>query len=192
MRKLLIPKEKYLASGLHIGTKSIAKKMKKFIYQKRKDGLAIFDLNKLDERIRVAAKFLAKKKILVVGRKEIAHNPVKKFSEIVKAEFAIGRYTPGMLTNVQLKSFSEIDVLLVTDPFSEKQAINDALKARIPIVAICDSGNDVRNIDLILPANNKGRKAIATIYWLLAREILKERGEIKSYREFDYKIEDFM
>ncbi len=192
MGKLLIPREKYLASGLHIGMKTVNEKMKDFIFRKRKDGLAIFDLEKLDKRIRLAAKFIAKKKrILVVGRKTIAHTAIKKFAEIINANYKTGRYIPGMLTNPQTESFCEADVLIVTDPFSDRQAINDAVKARVPIIAICDSSNEIRDVDFIIPANNKGKKAIATLYWLLAREILKERGEIKDYKEFKYKVDDF-
>lgn len=172
--------------------KTVNEKMKDFIFRKRKDGLAIFDLEKLDKRIRLAAKFIAKKKrILVVGRKTIAHTAIKKFAEIINANYKTGRYIPGMLTNPQTESFCEADVLIVTDPFSDRQAINDAVKARVPIIAICDSSNEIRDVDFIIPANNKGKKAIATLYWLLAREILKERGEIKDYKEFKYKVDDF-
>jgi small subunit ribosomal protein S2 len=63
--------------------------------------------------------------------------------------------------------------------------------ARVPVVAICDTFNETRDVDVILPANNKGKKALATLFWLLARQTLKERGEIKTDKEFKYKIEDF-
>ena len=147
----------------------------------------------MDRRIRLAARLIARKKrILVVGRKTIAHSAVKKFAEIINANYKIGRYIPGMLTNPRIENFYEADILVVTDPFSDRQAINDAVKARVPIIAICDSSNEIRDVDLIIPANNKGKKAIATLYWLLAREVLKERGEIKDYKEFKYKVEDFL
>ena len=193
MGKLLIPREKYLASGLHIGMKTVNEKMKEFIFKKRRDGLTIFNLEEMDRRIRLAARLIARKKrILVVGRKTIAHSAVKKFAEIINANYKIGRYIPGMLTNPRIENFYEADILVVTDPFSDRQAINDAVKARVPIIAICDSSNEIRDVDLIIPANNKGKKAIATLYWLLAREVLKERGEIKDYKEFKYKVEDFL
>jgi len=165
MPKLLVTQETYMANGIHIGMKSTSKHMQKFIFKIRGDGVAILDLKKTDERIRIAAKFLAKKqKILVVGRKLVTHKPIQKFAEIVGGKAMPGRYLPGTF-------------LLVSDPLSDKQAIEDAYKARIPIVAFCDSGDETRNIDLIIPANNKGKKAIAFLYWLLAREILKARGE---------------
>ncbi len=98
---------------------------------------------------------------------------------------------PGTLTNPQYKNFFEADAVLIVDPLIDHQILRESAKARVPIVAICDTFNETRNIDLILPANNKGKKALATLFWLLAMEILKERGEIKSDKEFSYKIEDF-
>ena len=99
---------------------------------------------------------------------------------------------PGTLTNPNYEKFIEPDVVLITDPLSDRQALKEAVKARIPVVAICDTFNETKNVDLVIPANNKGKKSLALIYWLLAREILKVRGEIKSDEEFKYSVEDFM
>jgi len=173
--------------------KSKTKDMEKFIYKVREDGLAVLNLSKVDERIRVASKFLARaKKILVVGRKVNAHAPVKKFAEVVGCDYVAGRFMPGTLTNPNYEKFIEPDVILITDPLSDRQALKEAVKARIPVVALCDTFNETKNVDLVIPVNNKGRKSLALIYWLLAREILKERGIIKSNEEFKYKVEDFM
>ena len=191
--KLLMPRQKYLASGIHIGTKQRTKKMKEFIYKVREDGLTVLNLKKIDERIRVAAKFLSRyERILVVGRKAVAHKPIKKFAEIVGAKAVVGRFMPGTLTNPSYKEFFEAEIVLIVDPLIDKQALSEAVKARIPIVAICDTSNETRDVDLVIPANNKGRKALATLFWLLAREILKERKEIKSDSEYKYKVEDFL
>lgn len=190
--KLLLPRQKYLASGIHIGMKQRAKDMKEFIYKVRPDGLAVLNLGKIDERIRIAAKFLSLlKNILIVSRKVVAFESMIKFSEIVGVKLISGRFMPGTLTNPQYKNFYEADAVLIVDPLVDYQVMNEAVKARVPIVAICDTFNETRYIDLIIPANNKGKKALATLFWLLAREILKERGEIKSDKEFKYQIEDF-
>ncbi|MDY6777945.1 MAG: 30S ribosomal protein S2, partial [Candidatus Nanohaloarchaea archaeon] len=37
----------------------------------------------------------------------------------------------------------------------------------------------------------KGKRSVALVYYLLAREYLKERGEIKEDDDFDYEIDDF-
>jgi len=186
---LLIPKQDYLSAGIHIGMKSKTASMKKFIYKIRDDGLSVLNLKLLDERIRIAAKFLAKRKnILVVGRKTNAHVGVKKLAEIIGADYVVGRFMPGTLTNPNYSKFLEPDVVLLTDPLSDKQALKEAVDSRIPVVALCDTFNDTKNIDLVIPCNNKGRKSLALIYWLLAREIMKNRGE----KEFNYKPEEFM
>lgn len=190
--KLLMSRQEYLASGIHIGMKQKTADMKEFIYKIRPDGLAVLNLRKIDERIRILAKFLSRlKNILVVSRKSVAFESMKKFGELVGAKVIAGRFMPGTLTNPQYKNFYEADAVLIVDPLVDYQVLREAAKARVPIVAICDTFNETRNIDLILPANNKGKKALATLFWLLAREILKERGEIKSEKEFSYKIEDF-
>jgi small subunit ribosomal protein S2 len=185
---LLVPKQDYLSAGIHIGMKSRTADMKKFIYKVREDGLAVLDLKTLDDRLRVAAKFLAdKKKILLVGRKLNSHLPIRKFAESVKADFIIGRFMPGTLTNPNYEKFMESDVVFLNDPLSDYQVLKEALDSRVPIVALCDTFNETRNIDIVIPCNNKGKKSLGLIYWLLAREISKNRGE----KEFKYKLEDF-
>jgi small subunit ribosomal protein S2 len=190
--KLLIPRQQYLASGIHIGMKQKTKDMKEFIYKIREDGLSVLNLRKIDERIRVAAKFLSRhKKILVVSRKSSVQEGIKKFAEIIEAKAILGRFMPGTLTNPAYKEYFEAEIVFIIDPLIDYQALREAVNARIPVVAVCDTINETKNIDLIIPANNKGKKALATLLWLLAREILKERKEIKSDSEFNLKPEDF-
>ena len=187
--QFLIPKEEYLSCGIHIGMKSKTASMKRFIYKIREDGLSVLNLTLVDKRLGMAAKFLAKnKKILVVGRKTNAHRGVKKFAEIIGADYVIGRFMPGTLTNPNYNKFIEPDVILLTDPLSDKQALKEAVDSRTSVVALCDTFNMTKNVDLVIPCNNKGRKSIALIYWLLGREILKSRGE----KNYEYKMEDFM
>lgn len=190
--KLLIPRQQYLVSGIHIGMNLRTEDMREFIYKIRPDGLAVMNLKKIDERIRIAAKFLARSKsIIIAGKKTVVQSGIKKFAELIKAEAVVGRFLPGSLTNPSFRKYSEADVIIIVDPMIDHQALEEAVKARVPVVAICNTFNETRNVDLIIPANNKGKKALATLFWLLAREILKEREEIKSDKEFEYTVEDF-
>ncbi|MFP4045515.1 MAG: 30S ribosomal protein S2 [Candidatus Aenigmatarchaeota archaeon] len=188
----LLDREKYISAGIHLGMRDKTKQMEPFIFKTRPDGLSIIDVEKIDERIGVAASFLSRfDKIMVAGRKENAQEPIRKFGEAVEAKVIDGRFMPGTLTNPSLPNYDEPDVLLVADPLVDNQAIQEAVKKKIPIIAICDTFNDLDFIDLVLPGNNKGRKSVGTIFYLLAREILKKKGEISSDEEFDYDLSDF-
>jgi small subunit ribosomal protein S2 len=184
--------EQYLSSGMHIGMKQQTKDMKRFVYKIRDDGLAVLDLQTIDKRIKMAASFLSKfNRIMAVSRKGIGQRPVKIFAEATDSKGIIGRFLPGTITNPSFKGYYGPDVLLVTDPLVDKQAIKEAIKMRIPIVALADTFNELTSIDFVIPINNKGRKSVATVYYLLAREILKSKGEIKNDNDFKFKIEDF-
>lgn len=190
--KLLLSQEEYLASGIHIGMKQRTAQMKEFIYKIRPDGLAVLNLRKVDDRIRTVAKFLSRlTSVLVVSRKPVAVDAIKKFGEVIKAKAITGRFMPGTLTNPRYKKYFETEAIVIVDPLVDYQALKEAVKARVPVVAVCDTFNETRDIDFVIPANNKGKKSVATLFWLLAREILKERGTVNSNEEFTYKIVDF-
>ena len=168
------------------------KEMEPFIFKTRPGGLAVIDIEKTDERIKTAAKFISKyKNILVVCRKSNGFKPIEKFVEVIGGKAVKGRFLPGTLTNPNSPEFYEPDLIIVTDPIADVQAIEEAKKKRIPIVALCDTYNGFDFVDLAIPTNNKGKKALGLIYFLLAREILKERKEIKKDEEFKYTPEDF-
>lgn len=186
----LISPDEYLAAGVHIGTQVKTGDMKKFIYKVRPDGLYVLDIRQLDERLKIAGKFLARyepSKILVVSARQYGQKPAKMFSKVVGADCIVGRFVPGTLTNPMLREYREPDVVLVTDPAIDTQAVKEATDVGIPVVALCDSNNMAANVDLVIPTNNKGRKALALVYWLLAKEVLKNRG----VTEFPYSVEDF-
>ncbi len=192
---LLVPVEVYLKHGVYLGTKFKNKYIKPYVFRIRRDGLVIFDIRKIDEKIRAAAKLLAKynpEDIIVVGRREYSWKPITKFAEITGARAYPRRYPPGILTNPELPNFVRAKIILVVDPLLDKNAVKDAYDTGLPIVALVDSNNTTNMIDLAIPGNNKGRKSLALIFYLLAREFLKEKGIIKSDSEFNYTIEDFI
>ena len=191
---LLIPEESYLSSGVHIGTQQKSADMKKFLFKVRSDGLYMLDFKQTDARIRTAAKFMARfepENILVVSARQYGQKPVRTFGKKVGAKYFAGRFVPGTLTNPSLRDYMEPGMLLVTDPAADQQAVREAVTVGIPIVGLCDANNDTKYMDIIIPANNKGRRALATVYWLMAREYLKGKGTIKSDDDFDMEIEEF-
>ncbi|WP_457549450.1 30S ribosomal protein S2 [Archaeoglobus sp.] len=186
----LIPQDEYLAAGVHIGTQIRTGDMKRFIYKVRPDGLYVLDIKKLDERIRIAGKFLSRydpAKILAVSARQYGQKPVMMLAKAVGCDYVVGRFIPGTLTNPMLKEYREPDVVIVTDPAIDRQAVEEATRVGIPVVALCDTNNSTANVDLVIPTNNKGRKALALVYWLLAKEVLKNRG----VEEFPYAVSDF-
>ena len=190
----LVPLETYLKVGLHIGTKFRTKYMESFIYKVRPDGLAVLNIQKINQRINIASQFLSQyepQDILVIGRRENGWKAVKMFGKATGIRVVVGRYPPGLLTNTQLESFTQAKVMLVTDPWPDKNAINDALKVGIPVIALCDTNNETNNLDLVVPSNNKGKRSLGLLFWILAREYLKRRGMLANDKEIPYTIEDF-
>ncbi|MGC8699567.1 MAG: 30S ribosomal protein S2 [Candidatus Micrarchaeia archaeon] len=192
--ELLVDQSVYLEAGVHIGTKVKTPGMKRFIYKVREDGLYLLDLPEIDKRIRIAAKMLARydeKEIIVTASRIYAIAAASKFAEITKTKLISGRIMPGIFTNPNREDFIEPSILLVSDTRNEKQAIKEASKTNIPVIALSDTDNWIKFVDLVIPCNNKGRRSLAVVYYLLAREFLKEKGIIKSNEEFNYKVSDF-
>jgi len=192
--QFLMPLEEYLKAGLHIGTKFRNKFMAKFIYKVRPDGLSVLNIEQINNRLDMAANIMSKfdpKDIIVACRRENGWKAVKLFSDATGIRSFIGRYPPGILTNVDLETFMECKLIIVTDPWPDKNAVIDASKLGIPVIALCDTNNDSRNLDLIIPCNNKGKKSLGIIFMVLAKEYLKRRGIIKSDKEFKFSLDDF-
>ena len=186
----IIPMEEYLAAGAHIGTQQKTKDMMKFIYRVRTDGLYVLDIKMTDQRIREGAKLLAKydpSKILVISARQYGQYPVRVFAKKIGAKSKVGRFIPGTLTNPAYDGFMEPDIIVITDPAGDAQAVTEASNAGIPVVGLCDTNNSTSNVDFVIPTNNKGRKSLAVVYWLLTRQILAEMGE----ERFAVNYEDF-
>ncbi|MCI4434633.1 MAG: 30S ribosomal protein S2 [Thermoplasmata archaeon] len=194
MVELLVSEEEYLKAGVQIGTQVKSRQMIPFIFKVRSDGLNILDIAKTDERLRIASKFISRfdmDKVLLVAQRQYAQQPTKMFANATGAKYIVGRFIPGTLTNPNLPNYTEIDVLVVNDPITDEQPMKEAVKIGVPIVALCDANNRISYVDLVIPTNNKGRKALALVYYLMAREVLMNKGKIKTYDEFPYKVEDF-
>ena len=186
----LVSLDVYERHAVHIGTNQKSADMKQFLDTMQHDssGLHIIDVNQTDSRIRVVANFLSNfeaKRVLVVSARQYGQRPARKFAQSIGAKHIVGRFIPGTLTNPRLRTFMEPEVILVTDPAADSQALSEAVKSGLPVVAICDANNRLRNVDLALPANNKGRRSLALVYWLLSREILKSRGTVKNDMEWE-------
>lgn len=195
--ELLAPLEDYLKAGIHIGTSSGMKSMDWAIYRTRSDGLYVLDVHKTDERIRIAAKFLARLKLSrVVACSVRAYGiyPVEMFAKITGATAITGRFIPGIFTNPTIKGryhYLEPDAVLITDPHFDKQALKEAQKVGTPVVSLVDTDNVTSSVDLAIPCNNKGRNSLAMVFWLLTKEILRENGELTPEKDAKLRVELF-
>jgi len=179
--ELLIPLEDYLAAGVHIGTGIGTQAMQPFIYRVRPDGLYVLDVRKTDVRVRIGAKFLSRfqpDRIALFSARQYAHRPIQTFAKVTGCLASPGRFVPGSLTNPRAPTYVEPDVVMVTDPRADFQVLNESRKVGIPVVGLLDTDNMREGVDLIIPCNNKGRNSLATVYYLLARQFMRERGQI--------------
>ncbi|WP_418282075.1 30S ribosomal protein S2 [Halorubrum sp. DTA98] len=189
---LLIPVEDYLSAGVHIGTQQKTADMERFIHRVRDDGLYVLDVSTTDRRIRTAADFLANynpEQILVTSSRQYGRFPAEKFADAIGARARTGRFIPGTLTNPDYAGYIEPDVVVVTDPIGDAQAVKEAITVGIPVIAMCDSNNQLSNVDLVIPTNNKGRRALSVVYWLLANETLDRRGADTVFALDDFEDE---
>jgi len=187
--------EKYvLSTGIRVGTQVKTKFMVPFITKATNEGLYIIDSKKTLSRIQTAAKFINRaniSKVIVCSGREYASTPIEKFCELTGATPMLGRFMPGTLTNPTLPYYIEPELVFVSDPQVDEQAVREATNAGIPVIGISNTDNVTSEIDLVIPANNRGRKSLAAIYWLLAREILLQKGELKTEQPMKYEIDDF-
>tara|TARA_B100000965_G_scaffold181680_1_gene151617 strand:- start:1954 stop:2568 length:615 start_codon:yes stop_codon:yes gene_type:complete len=193
-KELLIDEDTFLTCGVHIGTKQKSKDMEPYVYKVRDDGLRILNVNMTSEKVVEAAQFLKDfdpKDVLVVSARQYGWKPATKFAENCGFECIAGRFTPGRLTNPEMRFFMEPKAIVLTDPAADAQAFREATNIKIPVIAMCDSNNLTTNVDLVIPGNNKGRRSLALIYWLLSREILRIRGELAADEDLEETIDDF-
>jgi small subunit ribosomal protein S2 len=187
-------KKKILSTGIRVGTTVKTTFMQPFITKASPEGLYMIDLDKTLSRINTAAKFINKiefDKILVCSGREYAFTPIEKFCEITGAKKMLGRFMPGTLTNPSLSYYTEPKLVVISDPQIDAQAIVEATNAGIPVIGVSNTDNVTSKIDLVIPANNRGRKSLATVFWLLAREILIQKGQLKETDPMKYEIDDF-
>jgi small subunit ribosomal protein S2 len=183
-----------LSTGIRVGTPIKTKFMNSFITRANPEGLYILDISKTLARIDVAAKFIGRTNIAnvaVTSAREYGKTPIEKFCELTGARGIFGRFMPGTFTNPSLPKYMEPEIVIVTDPQADEQAVLEATRAGVPVIALSNSDNITSKVDLVIPSNNRGRKALATVYWLLTKEVLKKQGKIKSDSDMPLTIDDF-
>lgn len=189
IKETLIPLEDYIKCAVHLGTKVITPNMRKFVYKRRADGLAVIDTMIIDKKLREAIDFLNKyeiEDIYLICKREAGWNAAKKFEEITGIKVFTKKYSPGITTNLELEDFFEKELTIVCDPWIDKNALNDTAKLKKPVISLCDTNNYTTNVTKIIPCNNKSNKSIGCVLYILAREYCK-----KKKIPFEAQLEDF-
>lgn len=192
----LIPLEEYIKVSIHIGTRAVTPTMKEYVYRRKADGLAVLNTKKVDEKIGQGASFLAQydvKDIIVCGKKEAATKALEAFHDATGIR-AFTKYPAGIITNPVLKNFFEPKLVFILDPWVDKNALKDAVKIKVPVMALCSTNNNTHNVDFVIPCNNKSTNSLGLVLYLLAKLYLEKKGmkeEAKKIRKDDfYSLEE--
>ena len=174
----LVPIEDYLKSSIHLGTRAITPDMRPYVYKRRADSLAVFNTALLDDKIKEGAEYLSQynpEDIVVVCKREAGEKAVEMFGKVTGIKVFAKKYPPGILTNPNLDNFLETELVLICDPWTDKNALADAKRIKIPVLAICDTNNYTLNVDKVIPGNNKSAKSLGMIFYLLAKIYTKNK-----------------
>jgi len=175
---MLIPLEEYVKSGIYLGTKVVTPAMKPFVYRRRADGLAIFNTDLIDEKLKEGIEYLSKfepEDIILVCKRQAGWRVAEKFSELTGIRVFTKKYPAGILTNTDLEDFFENELTIVTDSWLDKNALNDTINVNKKVLMICDTNNFAKSADQIIIGNNKSPRSLGVIFYLLTRGYCKSR-----------------
>ncbi len=176
---MLVPLEEYVKAGIYLGTRVVTPNMKPFVYRRRADGLAIFNTDIIDEKLKEGIEYLSKfspEEIILVCKRQAGWKAAKMFSKLTGIRVFTKKYPAGILTNTTLPDFFEDELTIVTDSWLDKNALNDTINVHKKVLMICDTNNFSRRADKIIIGNNKSPKSLGLIFYLLARGYCKARG----------------
>lgn len=188
---ILTSLEDYIKTASYLGTKVITPSMRKYVYRRRLDGLAILNTLLVDKKLAEGIDFIKQFKPdewTLVCKREAGWRSAKMFSELVGVRIFTKKYPAGVLTNTILDNFIETKMLMICDPWLDKNALADARNIGLPVVGVCDTNNHTADIDVVIIGNNKSNKSLGLFFWLLAREYMKVHKINKSLPS----LEDFV
>jgi len=182
---------KMLAASTHIGRRKAHVNMKRYIWKRRQDGLHVINLEKTWAKLILAARILVTVRnpsdIYIMSTRTYGQRGAIKFAHYTGATALVGKWVPGTFTNPQNKAFVEPRLLIVDDPSTCFAALRETSYCGIPVIALTGTDNNMRFVDCGIPCNNRGKFSIGLMFWLLARELLRMRGDPQCVRKVPWK-----
>ena len=175
---MLIPLEDYIKTGIYLGTKVVTPNMKPFVYRRRADGLAIFNTDLIDEKLKEGIEFLSKfvpEDIVLACKRQAGWKAANMFSKYTGIRTFTKKYPAGILTNTDLPDFFENRLTIVCDSWLDRNALNDTVNVKKKVLMVCDTNNFTKGANQVIIGNNKAEKSLGVIFYLLCRGYCKAR-----------------
>ena len=189
---MLIPLDDYVKSGIYLGTRVVTPDMRPFVYRRRADGLAIFNTDLIDEKLKEGIDYLSKfspEEVVIVCKRQAGWKAVEMFSKLTGIRAFTKKYPAGILTNTDLENFFENELTIITDSWLDKNALNDTLNIKKKVLMICDTNNVSKGADQIIIGNNKSPKSLGVIFYLLTRGYCKAKNlDVNKIPDFEWWI----
>lgn len=175
---MLIPLEEYVKAGIYLGTRVVTPDMRVFVYRRRADGLAIFNTDLIDEKLKEGVEYLTKfnpEEVILVCKRQAGWKAAQMFSQLTGIRVFTKKYPAGILTNTDLPDFFENELTIITDHWLDKNALADTLRVHKNVLMICDTNNFSKGANQVIIGNNKSAKSLGVIFYLLARGYCKAK-----------------
>ena len=190
---MLIPLDEYVKAGIYLGTKVVTPDMRPFVYRRRADGLAIFNTDIIDEKLKEGVEYLsgfAPEDIILVCKRQAGWRAAEMFSKLTGIRVFTKKYPAGVLTNTNLPDFFENQLTIISDSWLDKNALHDTMIVKKNVLMICDTNNFSKGADKVIIGNNKSSRSLGLIFYLLSKGYCKAKKIEADIPDLEWWVEE--